>query len=666
MLENKNNNVDENAENALQNPISQETEATKSEVENVVAEDAISEETKTAIEEVESIVVAKEVESTEKVLENPISEETKTAVDEIENVVAENSEKKEEEVKIPMLDYDSMELESLVSELQKLIKNNPVQLIKNNSDAIKNAFNIKFGKLLSEKKEEFLAEGGNSIDFQFSSPIKSEYNQLLKEYKTKRDAYYSQLENQLKDNLEKRNSVINELKVLIENADPKTMYNEFQKIQGRWKTIGAVPRTRYNDTWKTYHHHVERFYDLLHLNQDFRELDFKHNLEEKQKLIVRAEALSEIEDVNVAFKELQELHRLWKEDIGPVGREFRDDVWNRFSDATKKLHDKRHDYYRDMKSKHQEIIDAKLIVIEKINAYDYTKNANHKDWQKSIKDIEAFRQEYFNVGKLPYNKSEAVWQKLKEATKRFNSAKNVFYKIEKSSQTENLKKKMELVELAESMQTSEDWENATNTMKRIQSDWKKIGHVPRKFSDDIWKRFKTACNDYFDRLNAHRNGLNKESEAVVVAKKEFIEEFKASESLTIEQIQETIEKWRNLGALPRNARHLDGKFNKAVDAHLMNLNLGREEIEMMKFKNVVDNYLVQEDYRKLDSEQFFIRKKISESVRDMQQLENNLSFISNATEDNPLVQNVRKGIQGFKDELDIWQLKLDYLKKLDY
>ncbi len=645
MLENKDNNVDENAENAIQNPISQETETTENEVENVVAK--------------------KEVNS-ENTIETPTSEETKTAVDEIENVVAENSEKKEEEIKIPMLDYDAMELDVLVSELQKLLKNNPVQLIKNNADAIKNAFNVKFGKLLSEKKEAFLAEGGNSIDFQFSSPIKSEYNQLLKEYKTKRDAYYSQLENQLKDNLEKRNSVIEELKVLIENADPKTMYNEFQKIQGSWKTIGAVPRTRYNDTWKTYHHHVERFYDLLHLNKNFRELDFKHNLEEKQKLIARAEALYEMEDVNLAFKELQELHRLWKEDIGPVGREHRDDVWNRFSAATKKLHDKRHDYYRDMKSKHQEIIDAKLVVIEKINTYDYTKNTNHKDWQKSIKDIETFRQEYFNVGKLPYNKSETVWQKLKEATKRFNSAKNAFYKIEKSSQTENLKKKMELVELAESMQESDDWENATNTMKRIQADWKKIGHVPRKFSDDIWKRFKTACNSYFDRLNSHRNGLNKESEAIVVAKKDFLEEFKTSENLTIEQIQETIEKWRTLGSLPRNARHLDGKFNKVVDTHLTNLNLGREEIEMMKFKNVVDNYLAQEDYRKLDSEQFFIRKKISESVRDMQQLENNLSFISNATEDNPLVQNVRKGIQGFKDELDIWQLKLDYLKKLDY
>ncbi len=596
-----------------------------------------------------------------------VSEATESAVNEVENMVAENSEKEEKKVEIPMLDYNAMELEQLVLELKKLIKNHPVQLIKNNADEIKNAFNLKFGKLLSQKKEEFLAEGGNSIDFQFSSPVKLEYNQLLREYKVKRDAFYKQLENQLKDNLDKRNAVIDELKNLIENADPRTMYNEFQKIQEQWKGIGAVPRERYNDTWKIYHHHVERFYDLLHLNKDFRELDFKHNLEEKQKLIERAEALLEVEDVNVAFKELQELHRIWKEDVGPVNREYREDVWNRFSSITKKLHDRRHDYYKDLRSKHQEIIEAKLVIVEKINSFDFSKNQTHKDWQNSIRAIEALRKEYFDAGKLPYNKSEVVWQKLKEATKRFNSAKNTFYKQEKSSQTDNLKKKMELVELAESLQNSDDWDNATNTMKRIQADWKKIGHVPRKYSDDIWNRFKTACNSYFDRLNAHRNGVSQEQEAVIVAKKQFIEDFKALDGVTtIEQVQEYIQKWRALGSLPRNARHLDGKFNKVVDESLAKLNLGREEIELMKFKNVVDGYLAQEDYRKLDSEQFFIRKKITETVREMQQLENNLSFISNATEDNPLVQSVRKGIQGFKDDLDIWQMKLDYLKKLDY
>ncbi len=598
--------------------------------------------------------------------QNITSGDTKSAIDEIENMTAENLEKNEKKEEVPMLDYDSMELEELASELEKIIKKHPVQRIKNNAEAIKNAFNVKFSNLLSEKKEAFLAEGGNSIDFQFSSPVKIKYNQLLKDYKVKRDAYHVQIENELKGNLEKRNMLIKELKNLIENAVTGTMYNEFQKIQERWKSIGPVPRAKHNDTWKIYHHHVDRFYDLLHLNKDFRELDFKHNLKEKQKLITRAESLIELEDVNVAFKELQELHRIWKEDIGSVSREFREDLWNRFNQATKKIHDKRHDYFKDLKSKHQEIIEAKLILIDKINSHDFSKNVSHKDWQKSIRYVEDLRQQYFNIGKLPHNKSEVVWKKLKEATKGFNKAKNIFYKQEKLVQTDNLKKKMKLVELAEKLQSSEDWSVTANTMKRIQSDWKKIGHVPRKYSDEIWNRFKTACNTYFDRLHTHADSFNQGLETVVVAKKEFIEELKNTESLTIDQIQEAVKKWKELGSLPRNVRYLDGKFNKVVDIHLSKLNLGAEEIELMKFKNLIANYLNQEDYRKLDNEQFFIRKKISETVREMQQLENNLSFISNATEDNPLVQNVRKGIQEFKNELDIWQLKLNYLKKLDY
>ncbi len=613
------------------------------------------------------------LENNEEKVENPITEEqnnankeTESAVNEVENEVANESEKVDEKHEIPMLDYDSMELEKLVDELKKLLKDHPVQQLKSNVDALKTAFNSKFGALLANKKEAFLAEGGNSIDFQFSSPVKTEYNKLLGEYKTKRDAYYSQLEKQLKENLERRNNLIEELKNLIENADPKTMYNDFQEIQNRWKSIGPVPKTKYNDTWRTYHHHVERFYDLLHLNKDFRELDFKHNLEEKLRLIERAEALNDIEDVNVAFKELQELHRLWKEEVGPVAKENREEVWGKFSEATKKIHDKRHQYFRELKSKYQEMIDIKLAVAAEIKAYDTSKNKTHNDWQKSIVEIEKLRKKYFDIGKLPYSKSEAVWQEFKAATKKFNTAKNAFYKNEKSAQNDNLKRKIELVELAESLKNSEDWSETTNTMKRIQSDWKKIGHVPRKFSDDIWKRFKNACNHYFDRLHALKNEQNKEQLATVEAKKDYIEQVKSQDIKTEEDVERVLGEWRDLGALPRNARHLDEKFNKAMDAHLEKLDLNRVDVEMMKFKNVVDSYLSQEDYRKLDSEQFFIRKKIDETVREMQQLENNLSFISNATEDNPLVQNVRKGIQEFKDQLDLWQEKLDYLKRLDY
>lgn len=644
-----------------------ENQETKSEqvAETVTNEvESKPEETTEVVEEVET----KAEEASEEVAnaEESKPDETAEAVEEVETKMAEEAEKAEEKNEIPMLDYASMDLEKLVGELTSLLKDNPVQQIKANADAIKNAFNTKFGTLLAEKKAEFLAEGGNAIDFQFSSPVKSQYNKLLGEYKSKRDSYYSQLEQQLKDNLAKRNQVIEDLKAMIDSGNPNSVYNDFRALQDRWKAIGPVPKTRYNDTWKVYHHHVERFYDLLHLNKDFRELDFKHNLEEKLKIIKRAEELSEQENVNDAFKELQDLHRIWKEEIGPVGKDHRETVWQQFSAATKKIHDKRHEYFRSLKSQYQSIIDAKLEVVEKINQYDFSGNKTHKDWQKSIKEIEALRKQYFDAGKLPYNKSEAVWQQFKAATKRFNTGKNAFYKGEKGAQSENLKKKMALVELAESLKDSEDWEDATNTLKRIQADWKKIGHVPRKYSDDIWNRFKGACNHYFDRLHSKKNQVSQEQQEIVDVKKAFIETLKTEENPSLESVKEAIAKWRELGNLPRNARHIDGKFNKVVDAQLESLNLNKQDIAMMKFKNVVDNYLAQEDYRKLDSEQLFLRKKIDETVREMQQLENNLSFISNATEDNPLVQNVRKGIQNFKDDLDIWQAKLEYVRGLDY
>ena len=444
------------------------------------------------------------------------------------------------------------------------------------------------------------------------------------------------------------------------------MYKSFRELQNTWRSIGSVPKSKYNDTWKIYHHHVERFYDLLHLSNDFRDLDFKKNLEEKLKLIEKAEALAEVKDINVAFKELQKLHKFWKEDVGPVSKENREEIWQKFSDATKKIHDKRHDYFREMKSQYGEIIEAKMVVIEEINNYDSSKNATHNDWQKSIKDIEALRQKYFDAGKLPYSKSEAVWQKFKAATKKFNQAKNEFYKKEKGSQQENLKKKMELIALAESLKDSEDWDVATNTFKKIQADWKKIGHVPRKFSDDIWKKFKAACNHYFDRYHSQKNALSKEQKEVVDKKNEFLETLKAEDYSTQESIHDLMNVWNSLGKSPRSARNVDAKFNKFIDKALGSLSIGKDEIVLLKFKNIVNGYLANDDVRKLDSEQLFIRKKIDENIREIQQLENNLSFISNASDDNPLVKNVHKSIQQFKNGLDIWKKKLAYLKTLEY
>jgi len=599
-----------------------------------------------------------------------VSDETSETVAEEEAAVPEEvnqkEQKEEKKEKTAVIEYAALSLEELVVALQNTLSSNPVNKIKDQIEAIKGAFNIRFGTLLAEKKKIFLEEGGNVIDFQFTSAVKGEYNTLLSDYKKQRDAHYNAIDNQMHNNLDKRVQVIESLKNLIENADPNTMYKEFRVLQDTWRSIGAVSKTRYNDTWKTYHHHVERFYDLLHLSNDFRDLDFKNNLEEKLKIILKAEALAASTDVNEAFKELQELHKVWKEDIGPVAKEVREDVWQKFSAITKEIHDKRHDHFREMKSKFQEIITLKLAIIERFNAYDTANNKTHKDWQNSIVETEKLRQEYFNAGKLPYAKSEEVWQKFKAATKKFNSSKNHFYKDEKSEQQENLKKKLALIEVADSLKESEDWEVATESMKKIQSDWKKIGHVPRKFSDDIWNKFKGACNSYFDRYHDQKNAVGKEQQATVDAKKAFLDTLKEQTADTKESVLEVIKAWNELGQLPRNVRHLEGKFNKQIDRLLESLSLDKNEVSMLKFTFVIDGLMANEDFRKLDSEQLSVRKKMDEVVKEMQQLENNLGFFSNAKDDNPLVLNVKNSINEFKEDLSIWKEKLSYLKNLDY
>jgi len=577
-----------------------------------------------------------------------------------------NAEQDKPSKEVEIIKYDTLSLEELTDALENLIHTQKVQHIKSSVEAIKSAFNLKFGTLLAEKKSLFLAEGGNTIDFQYSSPIKSKYNKLLSDYKKQKDIHYSNLEKQLKDNLEKRVQVIEDLKTLIENADTKTMYKHFRDLQNTWRSIGPVPKTKYNDTWKIYHHHVERFYDLLHLSNDFRDLDFKNNLEEKLKLIEKAEFLAEMQDVNAAFKELQDLHKTWKEDIGPVAREMRDDVWDKFSAATKIIHDKRHDHFKSMKSQYVVIIEAKMLVIDEILSYDSSKNKTHNDWQKSIKDIDALRKKYFDAGKLPYSKSESIWKKFKEATKQFNREKNKFYKQEKNAQQNNLQAKLDLIKLAESLKDSEDWETTTNTFKKIQSDWKKIGHVPRKFSDDIWKKFKSSCNYYFDRFHNQKNALSDEQKEIIGHKIAFVEALKVEDYTTKDTITNLMESWNQLGSTPRGSKAVDLQFNKFVDGLLSKLSLDKGEIVLLKFKNIINGYLANNDTRKLDSELVFVRKKIDESVREIQQLENNLSFFSNASDDNPMVKNVHKNIDTFKNGLKVWKDKLAYIRSLDY
>ncbi|WP_299435551.1 DUF349 domain-containing protein [uncultured Maribacter sp.] len=573
---------------------------------------------------------------------------------------------------IPILDYHSMSMENLVGELQRLVRNEKVQAIKKHVEGIKTEFDLKFQEFLDHKKEEFIASGGNEIDFRYNSVTKRQFNEVYGDYREKKNTYYKSLEKSLNENLKNRLNLIENLKGLVNvEEDINTTYKNFKDIQEQWRNAGPIPRTNYNDVWKTYQHHIEIFYDFLNINRELRDLDFKHNLEEKQKIVEKAEELGSEPDLNKAFRELQTLHKIWKEDIGPVGKDHREEIWARFSAATKVLHNRRQEYYIEQDKIYEKNLEVKKGIIEEITVLSKNVSHNHKQLQQQIKTLEALRESFFKAGKVPQKENEKTWALFKEAVREFNRNKNSFYKNLKKEQQINLDKKRALLHLAISLKDSEDWDSTTPKMKRIQSDWKKIGHVPRKYSDKIWNEFKTACNYYFDRVHAVKNKSNKEEEANYELKNAFLEKLKAftisgerNEDLTA--IKAFIAEWKSFGRVPFNKKHINQKFNKILDALFNKLDVSRQESELLKYGNKIQQLAnSQDNERAIYNERAFIRKKIKESKDEIRQLENNLQFFSNASEDNPLVKEVIKSVQKHKDDLATWREKLKKLNILE-
>ena len=600
-------------------------------------------------------------------------EKDEDLLEEIDESNAEDAEDEDNRVRhqIPILDYHSMSMENLVGELQRLVKNEKVQAIKKHVDGIKHEFDLKFQDFIEHKKEEFVSNGGNEIDFRYNSVTKRQFNEVYTEYREKRDQYYKNLEHNLKDNLNKRLAIIEELKSLVNvEEDINTTYKNFKDLQERWRTAGPIPRTNYNDVWRTYHHHIEIFYDFLHLNRELRDLDFKHNLEEKLRLIERAEALANEPDLNKAFQELQTLHKIWKEDVGPVDKEHRELIWEAFSNATKVLHKRRQDHYKEMDQVYEQNLVKKNEIIEAIKAIADNMANNHKALQQQMKKVEELRESFFKAGKVPQKVNEQTWAAFKESVRNFNRNKNAYYKNLKKDQQENLDKKRALLELAVSLKDSEDYDSTTAEMKRIQNEWKKIGHVPRKYSDKIWNEFKNACNHYFNRLHSLKNEAHKEEEENLESKNACLDRLKAFElsgdkQKDLASIKEYIAEWKTYGRVPFNKKNINVKFNKILDALFNKLDINKQEAELMKYGNKIQQLANADNERAIYNERTFIRRKIAESKSEINQLENNLQFFSNASEESPVVKEVIKNINNHKDALSTWKAKLKKLNILE-
>ena len=627
--------------------------------------DQISAETTVEITEEKKVIV--ETSEQEEVI-NEISVINKEETDEEE--VSSSDDEKDEEITVDKTDYRAFDKPQLIEALSNLIENSPIHKIKDAVDEIKNEFNSQFQEELIKQKESFLAEGGNVIDFYYESKDKKEFNTLFNAYRDKKNTYYKKLKNDLEANLANRVALIEELKALLDNE--KSVHNNYKDLKGiqdRWKEAGAIPRDKYNTVWNNYHHYIETYYDALNKDREFRDLDFQKNLQKKQELIIRTEELCKESNIDKAFKELQLIHRKWKEEIGPVAKEFRDDIWDKFSAATKIINDKKQEAEAILEEKFYENFSIKKELIGLIDKVKEETKDSHGAWQKAMDQVQEIRDVFFTAGRVPKEKNKEIWASFKETTKNFNKAKNDFYKSQKNQQFENLEKKQALIEIAEVNKDSEDFENATNLFKKIQSDWKNIGHVPRKDSDKIWKKFKAACNHYFDRLSSLKEEAQKGEMENFEKKEAFLKEMETiklagdhKEDLKV--IMAKVNEWKQLGRVPFKKKNIEQKFNKKLDELFGSLNLGKKETELLKFENKLNAMASVDDTRALENEEFFIRKKIDETKAEVNQLENNLGFFQHVADDNPMVIEVHKNIAKHKDEAALWQNKLNKIKTL--
>ena len=522
---------------------------------------------------------------------------------------------------------------------------------------ITNAFEEKFLNDLNSNKKIFIDEGGNEIDFYFKPKYKEEFDQIGYDYRKKRRDHYKSQEATYRVNLEKKIAIIEEIKNLINvEQNINTIYNSFRALQESWYNTGPIPRADNQNIWETYKHHVERFYDFLHLNRELRDLDYKHNYKEKIKIIVQAEALQHIPDILKASHELNTLHKLWKNDLGPVAKEHSEDLWKRFQEASRVIQSKRHAYQKDMVGAMRENLVKKESLLKEMKSLTESQLDNHKTWQNAINQHNKLREEFKKIGYVPAKESKATWQEFREIGREFMRQKNVFYKDQKKDYNQNIDLKKALIEKSKTIIESENWESLSQEMKEIQKEWRVIGFVPRKLDNKLWIEFSDVQKIFFDRLKSGYQRLSSEQEAMQKEKLVQIEKLKAfTFSPDIEILKEEYhnfwDTWKAISRLDTGDQEkINLSFSNTLIDGVKNVKLNnKDKSEILIDLNAL---ILQGDSKRLQQELNKVRTTISVLKTELIQLENNLTFFSNSSSENPLFKNVEKQIKSCQNKID--------------
>lgn len=555
--------------------------------------------------------------------------------------------------------------EEILNRLQALV-DAPIETVRGEVESLKQAYYKIRRNEVDELRKAFVEQGGDEKDF--TAPEDTQENflkELLGSYKEKKAAYLAEEEKQKAENYEIKLQLIEQLKMLCESQDDfNKLYNEFKDIQQKWKEIKLVPEEHANELWKEYQTYSEAFYDLIKINNQFRDYDFKKNLELKTALCEAVEKLQDEKDIISAFHQLQKLHQQWRE-IGPVAKELREELWGRFKAASTVINKRHQQHFENLKAKEQENLVAKTAICEEIEGIDYAALQTFKDWDEKNNEVLALQQKWRTIGFTPKKHNTKIFERFRAACDVFFTKKTKFYKSIKAEMEKNLEKKRALCEKAEALKDSTDWKGTTEKMIALQKEWKTIGQVTRRHSDSIWKRFITACDYFFDNKNKNVSSQKSEEQTNLEAKKALIEKVKTmDESLDTEEaitmLKEWIAEWNEIGHVPFKEKDKVYKaFHEAVDAQFDRLKVDQRDRRMKSYRNNVSE-MAGKGKGKLYSERDRLMRTYERMKNDLQTYENNIGFLTISSKGGSgLVKEMERKIEKLKAEMELTVKKIE-------
>ena len=569
------------------------------------------------------------------------------------------------------LDIEGKSKEELAAMLEEIVQESDVAKIKDQVTAIR----VRFMKLnkedLDKEMEAFIEGGGDRESYQHvMDEAEKRFNAAFGIFKANRARQNELMDAQKLENLAQKKAILEELKQLIASEETlKKTYDDFRALQDKWKSIGQVPATENANLWNTYHFLVEKFFDKVNINRELRDLDMKKNLDAKISLCERAEELLNETSMARAFKELQKLHEEWKE-IGPVPQDKKDEIWERFKAATDKINAIRREHYAKIQEEQNGNLATKTALCEKAEELLAEELTSINAWQKKSTEFSELFKVWRTVGPAAKKQNEEIWARFKGAMDDFFAKKKVFFASLKDRQSENLERKINLCIEAEALQESTEWKKATEQFKRIQEEWKTIGPVPKRHADKIWKRFRAACDTFFNRKAEHFGGLKEEEAANLAAKQALIEEIKNYElkpnrNENMDAIKAFQKRWIEIGHVPmKHKDSINAEYRQAVDALFDRMRSNQNEITTNEYREMME--VMRDDPEagdKLRKERTTLAAKIQKLRDEIAVLENNIGFFSNSKNSELMRAEYEKKINKAKNDLKVLEAKLKIINE---